>query len=208
MFIQLYYSKSCKLCIDFMNIINNEKLDKFFSKIDIEQLSSKQLFELRLKIVPAVIIISKDNPQPTVLQGSTPCFNWLNGIIQNRRENMSKYVDQQRKLIQEQYVAQKKAQGDYATGFVAEEMDGISDGYAYTDIDMHQSKSFVPHGQEHLYNIVTPQYTDSKISEFDLKKQMSLFENQRSTDTEQFKQLMEKNQIEAILNTKYNSNLM
>lgn len=199
MFLTFYFTNRCPDSVEFLSILHREGISNMFHKICVDGYSSKELFSLNLKILPALIVAAGNNSRPDVLQGPKPCFNWLNNMIQNRRANMAQIVNQQRKIIQEQHLAQKKAQGDYANGFNTDEMEGISDGYAYTNADIHQSKNFVPCGQEHLYNIMTPHFDDGKISESQLRQQMEQLERQRSGDNEQLKQIMEKNQIEAII---------
>jgi hypothetical protein len=141
-----------------------------------------------------------------IFEGPQKCSEWLNSFIVNRRKNLAYMVDEKRRLIQKAQSAIRVQEGG-PLEYNETEMDGIADNYSYNAIDIAQPKSFMTIGDEDKHNIITFQNKsgkEEKISSDLMKKQMITIENARNADNQKFAEIMEKSQIEAVIN---NANL-
>jgi hypothetical protein len=197
LFIRLFYSTTCKACNELWAVISNEGIQKMFVPVCLDKMTSKDLSKLSITKVPA-IVISGENQHPAIYEGPQQCSVWLNSLIQNRRTNMKQYVENQRKLIQKNQ-AQARIQEGGAMEFVGDEMEGISDGYAYMSMDIYQPKNFVPVNQENNFRIITAQVNnETKIDKERMTRELNVLKGSRDQDTEGLKRMMEQNQINAI----------
>ncbi len=198
LFIRLFYSSKCRACNELWGVITNEGITKMFVPVCLDKMSSKEMATLRITKVPA-IVISGENQQPAIYEGPQQCSAWLNTLIQNRRNNMKQHVENQRKLIQKNQ-AQARIQDGNAMGFSISEMEGVSDGYSYVDIEVHQPKNFVPINHEENFKIITPQCKQGKLDEYQTKQELNSIKKNRDVDNDNLKSMMEQNQINAIFN--------
>jgi len=196
--IQLLYSTKCQACMELWRVINNEGIQQMFIPVCLDRMSSKDISQLKLEKIPSIIIVSPNTP-PQILEGPKHCGNWLNQIIQNRRNTMMQQIDTQRRLIQKQQ-QEKKMQEGGALEFIGEEMEGISDAYSYLATDMYQPKNFIPVGQEENYRMATIQMKENKISTDELSRNISDLRNNREKDSDEMKRTMEQNQLQIIMN--------
>lgn len=202
MFIRLFYSNKCNECMNLWHVINNENIVKMFIPICVDNLSSKEISQLSIKEVPA-IVVSAQNVFPSIFEGPVQCSQWLTNFTINRRRNLAQQVDQQRKLIQKAHATVRMQEGG-PIEYTEAEMDGVSDNYSYNNTDMGQAKSFVMVGDEENHFIRTPQMIENKVDLDAMKRQLSELESSRQSDNQQFMKIMEQNQIRSIIN--YNNN--
>jgi hypothetical protein len=191
--------------MNLIQVINNEGITKLFIPICLDNFSSKQIAGLSIQEIPA-IVISAENKPTAVYEGPQKCSQWLNGFIINRRKNLVQQVDQQRRLIQKSQAVARE-QNDGPIGYTSE-MDGISDEYSYTQIDIAQPKNFVTVGNEDNC-IVTlhmdKNNIDGKIDAMSMARQIKEQEANRNKDTSLFKQQMEQNIIKTVVNNQSNN---
>lgn len=196
---RIYYTKRCKDCLQLLNVIMNEGIQKMFILICLDELSQEQLISLssQLNLFPTIIISNEKRSE--AYQGPQECSQWLNTFLQNRRLSIMQRVTQQRRLIaRKQYL--EKMKNDGVMEFNEEEMDGITDSYAFnTTIDLAHSKNFIPVGQEENFNIVTPQNRFSKLDYKTVKSKLSDIEKERNLDVNDITSFLEKEQIRSIL---------
>ena len=202
MYIRIFYSEKCQDCMNLLNVIFNERIQRMFFYVCLDNMTTEQLMQISFKVVPA-ISISSQNHNTVVYEGPIECSKWLNSFIYNRRMNIKQQIDQQRRLLQKERVAARKEDGGVIE-YNEDEMDGISDGYAYKDTDLYQAKSFVPVGQEGFFNITTLQANESSMSKEDMMAQLSEINKQRSNTDNELKNIMERKQIEAVFNNNNN----
>jgi hypothetical protein len=174
-----------------------------FVPICLDNLSSKKISQLKIKEVPAIVVSCENSPS-SIFEGPQQCSQWLTSLMYNRRKNICERVEKQRKFIQKKQAEMRSLEGG-AIEYNAEEMDGISDNYAYNMTDLCQPKNFVQIGSEDKYNIVTPQTTCNKIDMLTMKKQLANLETSRKNDNNKFSDIMEKQQIQTILNSGFNN---
>lgn len=201
MFTRIFYSEKCNGCINLWNIIYSEGITRIFIPICVDKLTAKQISQLKLTMVPA-IVIANDNQAPVIYEGVKQCSQWLSNFIYNRRMNIKQRVEQQRKLIQKQQILSRVQDGG-TIGYADSEMDGVSDSYSYNHIDLCQPKNFVTIGNEIDCRIITPQLKDNKenrMSNDEMLRQLRDLESNRNSDNQKFMQLMEQNQITAVFN--------
>lgn len=189
--------------MNLMQVIFNENIKNMFILLCVEDYSSKQIATFNIKEVPA-IVVSAENQLPAIYEGPAKCAQWINNFTLNRRKNLVQQVEQQRRLIQKAHSIVRTQEGG-PVDYNDNEMDGISDGYAYTNTDLGQAKSFVIVGDEENCFIRTPQLIEGKIDTEALRRQLSDLESSRNTDTSQFMKIMEQNQIKSVIN--YNANM-
>ena len=203
MIIQLFYSAQCKACNELWTVILNEGMQRMFTPVCLDNMNPKTIAELKLERIPAIVISSEDKLQPVIYEGSKSCSEWLNTVIQNRRNTLKQQIENQRKLIQQKQVAARiKEQG--ALEYISEEMDGVTDTYSYVATDLYQPKNFVPVGQEQNFNVITPQDKERKFTHEDLSIQMKNIIGTRSKDTNEYQKIMEQQQIQSVLNNQIN----
>lgn len=198
MFTRIFYSEKCSGCLNLWNIIYSEGITRMFIPICVDNFSAKELSQLKLLMVPA-IVISGANQSPVIYEGLNQCSQWLSTFIYNRRLNIKQRVEQQRRLIQKQQIL-SRIKDEGATEYVDTEMEGISDSYSYNNTDLYQPKNFVNIGDEINCRIITPNFEQNKIHEEEMLRQLRDLETNRKSDNQKFMQLMEQNQIKAVFN--------
>ena len=98
MFGFLFYSSRCEGSANFIRHITSEKINNLFNMISIDTMSTEQILSLGIKRTPMVVLRNQNNETIGVHEGSA-AFEWLNNLIQFRRQNMAKIVDQNRKKL-------------------------------------------------------------------------------------------------------------
>jgi hypothetical protein len=178
MFCFLFYSPRCESSANFIRIITSEKIDNMFNQISIDTMSTEQLIGLGIKKTPMIVLRNQNNETIGVHEGSA-AFDWLNNLVQFRRQNMSKIVEQnRRKLIEANNASQNNK--DIINGN-SNELSGISDNYSYINIDYVPSKSFMPFGFDDNFKILTFNDNQGKINDRDMKSKMSEYNSLRQT---------------------------
>lgn len=194
----ILYSGECKECMNLWQVIFSENLIKKFLPICLDKMSSATLITLSIKVVPT-IVISGTNMPSSILHGPKECSLWLNSFIYNERKNAPSRVEDHLRLVQRtQAIARIQDGGPIE--YTENEMDGISDNYSYTGIDICQPKSFAMIGQESNYSIITPIIKENKIDDDTLLKKLKEIETSRDGETKEMMAQMEKKQIESVIN--------
>jgi len=196
MFGFLFYSPRCESSANFIRIITSEKINSMFNLISIDTMSTEQLISLGIKKTPMLVLRNQNNETIGVHEGQ-PSFEWLNNLIQFRRQNMMNMVEQNRKRLIQSNIA-TQANKDNVSGR-SDEFTGLSDNFAYVNIDHVPTKTYLPYGQDNDFKILTFKDNQCKITERDMKSKISEFESTRKkTDTE----------IKNIVDTQLKSNLL
>ena len=205
MFIRVFYSAKCKECITLWQVIYNEGIDRMFIPVCLDNFTSKQIATMMSTVqsIPA-IVISVENQPSVIFEGPHKCAQWLTNFTLNKRKNTAQEAEKHRKIIQKAQTDVRNQEGG-TDGFVEAEMDGISDNYSYNSTNLCQPKNFVMVGDEDKYTIMTPQIVEGKVDVNTMKRQLTELEASRGADTNKFMQMMEQNQIRAVVN--YNNNV-
>ena len=177
MYCYLFYSPRCETSVNFIRIITNEKIQNMFTLISIDTMTRDQIISTGMKKTPMVAIRDQNNVTSGVYEGQV-AFEWLNNVIQHRRQNMMKMVEMNRKKLIE---ANQKVNNTDGSTFVArtDDQNGISDTYSYIDLDYVSSKSFMPYGKDVDFKILTFNDSNGKINQNDMNNKISEYENFR-----------------------------
>ena len=203
----LFYSKKCTFCRDLMKIMENQNMINMFVLKCVDDMTSTDFTKLGLRFVPTLVLINNNNGQQSKgIYEKTEAFKWVNNVIENRRDNMIKFAENNRRLIEVNEM--KKRIADGLTENCQNEMDGISDSYAYwkndlsQDIDMAQPKSFVSAANvgNPLYGIETVPDDKSikKLSKKEQEKMIDFLANKRNDDDINMKSFMKQQQINKV----------
>jgi hypothetical protein len=190
---------------------NQQLLSKFNCK-NIDMMSTAELSQLGLTEVPTILIVNtlQNGEVRQGLYEGEKAFDWVRGMVENRRQNMLKHVESTRKLIQ--VGEMKKKIQDGMLDFSGAESSGVSDDYSYwsndTNIDQQldkaQPKSFLPFRADNQFRIMTipvdVKEKGYKLSKKDQDKLTEDLEASRKMQTEQIKGAMTQDHINSVIN--------
>ena len=176
MFGFLFYSPRCESSANFIRIITSEKINNLFNLVSIDTMSTEQLISLGIKKTPMLVLRNQQNQTIGVHEGQT-AFEWLNNLIQFRRQNMMNMVEQNRKKLIQSNMAQQMNKDNIAGR--SDELTGISDNFAYVNVDYVPTKSFLPYGQDSDFKILTFKDNQGKISENEMKGKINEYNTMR-----------------------------
>lgn len=197
MFGYLFYSPRCESSANFIKIITSERINQMFNLMNIDTMSTEQILSLGIKKTPMLVL--RDNNNRTIgVHEAQNAFEWLNNLIQFRRQNMAKIVEENRKKIL-QSRGQQNVNKDLVSG-KSDELNGISDNYSYIDIDYTSSKSFLPYGEDNNFKILTFKDNQGKMSNNDMNSKMSEYNNIRSKTDTDIKNFIDTNLKNNLLN--------
>ena len=188
----LFYSNRCRNCINMWKILEKEHFLQFFEKMNIDNLDIKQIQNLGISQVPSILVIYPNGKR--ILREARQAFMWIDELLKNRRENISKMINLNRlELIKKNKEFVNQGFLEYSNN----EMDGKSDEYAYLVTDIAQPKSYVNYGDEKKNAIITYSEFD-KIDKDNMDKELKNKKETRSNQDVIIKDEMKKGQIEAI----------
>lgn len=106
-----------------------------------------------------------------------------------------KFMKNQELIEQNKKIIIKKQAGP--NGFLKTEMDGRSDTFAYTDVDMSQPKSYCGYGKD-TDNVIYTAPEDNKLSSQEQNKRIHEITSNRQLEDSQMKDTLKKLHIEAL----------
>lgn len=193
----LFYSQECKDCYAFINMLKNDGLVNYFKFICIE--NNRGNVPKNIQRVPA--IVTTDTKQ---LYMGNDVFKWLQGVRYMRQQQI---MEQNKKIIQYNIYKNMQEQMNAPKSFLTSEMSGVSDTFAYTDIDLAQPKSFQEYGKDDSNIIVTPPKESSKLSKEQQKNIICDIENRRKEQDKLINENMKQGQIQAVLRMEHEKNI-
>jgi len=197
MFGYLFYSPRCESSANFIRIITSEKINQMFNLISIDTMSTEQILSLGIKKTPMLVLRDNNNKTIGVNEGQS-AFEWLNNLIQFRRQNMAKIVEENRKKLLQANMAQNMNK-DLVSG-KSDELTGISDSFSYINLDYTSSKSFLPYGHDNDFKILTFNDNQGKISNNEMNSKISEYNNIRSRTDTDIKNIIDNNLKNNLLN--------
>ena len=201
----LFYSPRCESSANFIRIITTEKINQMFNLVNIDTMSREQIISLGISKTPMLVLRDQNNQTIGVHEGQA-AFIWLNNLIQNRRQNMAKIIQENRKKLIQSNMAQN-INKDLVSG-KTDEMTGVSDNYSYVDIDYTSSKSFLPYGQDSDFRILTFKDNQGKITNNELNTKISEYNNIRSKTDNDIKNIIDNNLKTSLVSQIQNNNMM
>ena len=214
----LFYSKNCKHCRQLMTVMENQGLLNMFNVRCVDEMTDSDFAKLGLQYVPTLVLISNQNGRLNKgIYEKEEAFRWVDSVISNRRQNMIKSAEGNRKLIEINEIKKRIADGLAENCQI--EMEGVSDSYAYwkdditQDIDLPQPKMFVPalkslaineDTYNALYGIQTVPHQnglrEDKLKKSDQEKMIGKLESLRKDEDSQLKNIMQQQQINKVMN--------
>lgn len=201
----LFYSPRCESSANFIRIITTEKINQMFNLINIDTMSREQIISLGISKTPMLVLRDQNNQTIGAHEGQA-AFIWLNNLIQNRRQNMAKIIQENRKKLIQSNMAQN-INKDLVSG-KTDEMIGVSDNYSYVDIDYTSSKSFLPYGQDSDFRILTFKDNQGKITNNELNTKISEYNNIRSKTDNDIRNIIDNNLKTSLVSQIQNNNNM
>tara|TARA_Y100000766_G_C18627954_1_gene469326 strand:+ start:18 stop:662 length:645 start_codon:yes stop_codon:yes gene_type:complete len=175
----LFYSRKCKTCQDLYILLKNYNLIKLFNCISVDNLKDYSFLKKNnITMVPTIIV-----PSQNKFYKGSETFTYINELnfFNNSKHNIIK------KNISNKYE------------YVQEEMNGISDSYAYTKYDNPQPKSFEYNNTDKKNIIFTAPELKNKLTEDYQKKLVKEQEHIRSIQDDQLKEIAKNEQIKTYL---------
>lgn len=192
----LFYSYRCRNCINMWKILEKENFLQLFEKMNIDNLDIKYIQNLGISQVPSILIIYPNGKK--ILKEARHAFIWIDELLKNRRENISKMVNLNRlELLKKNKELVNQGFLEYSNN----EMGGKSDEYAYLVTDIALPKSYVNYGDERKDAIITYSEID-KLDKEKLDNELILKKDTRNNQDVSIKDDMKKGQIEAIYDNK------
>lgn len=183
----IFYSRNCNPSHDLMMSMKNIGiLDKFRSYCVDDNLDA---VPPHIKNVPTLIVKGINHPMEF-----DEAVKWLQSIKYIRQCQMA---DQQRKMILMNMMKQAQMEGPH--GFSHGEMGGVSDTFAYTDVDMAQPHSFFNYGDENANTIFTAPEEKTKINKAEQNRIMAEYKASIDKQNDEILLSAKKEQINKML---------
>ena len=215
----LFYSNKCQTCTNLRSIMEQQQLLGMFNCKNIDTMTMVDIEKLGLGTVPTILVVSSQNGQTRqgIYEGNN-AFVWVKSVVENRRQNMLRYTENTRRLIQ--MGEMKKKMQDGLMDYSSMETQGVSDDYSYwsdnTNIDQKldtaQSKSFLQYdkdfnkyvqisNQNRVITIpVDIKEKGYKLSKSDQDKLTADLDKQRNSQLESIKSNMQQEHIKSVIN--------
>lgn len=147
----IFYSNKCKTSMTLITLLKSEKMLPYFTFKCVDNMDRIPDIITR---VPTLVISSTHQ-----ILVADEIFHWLDGIRNSRcqRKNDLRSSGNENANEQEQHKNNKqpeKQQSKNPSGFVNGEMDGLSDTYAYTKLEITPQHSYLKYddlGQDSIY---------------------------------------------------------
>jgi hypothetical protein len=167
-----FYSMKCPTCLNLIQILKNENILNYFKPICVDG----NLDKIPKNITRVPTLIVSNIPKPLVAEEA---FKWVQNI---------KFLRSQKLQEQNKFISNQKPNGP--NPFLNNEMSGISDTFAYTNIDAPQPKSFFGYGDEDKHIIFTAP-EQHKINMNEQRQKINEETKKRQNQEKEINKLME-----------------
>lgn len=179
-----FYSKFSNMCTDLLKMMDSYGvLNQFYLKCidDMPQIPPG------LDRVPTLIVVGVN--KPLVAKEAVVWFDGMRAVFQ-----------QQNAMMQDKRIIYNIMRNDLAgpKGYAQGEYDGVSDAFAYTDVDMAQPKTFCEYGNDKDV-IYTPPVEQGKVNRSEQERVTRDLASKRKKQEEEFTTLMKREQIDAVM---------
>ena len=183
-----YYSKFSTMCTDLLKMMHSYNL---LNQFLLRCVDDMQQFPPGLERVPTLIVVGID--KPLVAKEAINWFNSMRPIFSQQSQDM------QNKRIMYNIMKNNIQANNGPKGYAHSEYDGISDSFAYCDIDMAQPKTFCEYGND-IDAIYTPEKENYVIKQDEQNKNIRQLEQIRKQQETEYSNIMKKEQIDAVMN--------
>lgn len=181
----LFYSNQCKTCYLLVEMLKREDLFKYFNSLCVDD--PQLVIPKNIDVVPTIIV-----PQCNKALSGNEIFHWI--------ETMKFLRQQQHNQKITEYNANKSQEQKLGPhGYMSLEMDGFSDTFAYSNIDMAQPHKFYDYTNNSKDAIFTAP-EQNKINKDIMDKRIKEIANKRKEQDENTTQIVKQQQIEAMTN--------
>lgn len=192
----LFYSPMCMTCNNFLNRCSKLDILKKFQIIDVTQ-NIEYYMKLGIRKVPSITI---DGSNKLIEAGE--CMNWLNNVeIAMRQYGMNKYdnVVKSKGIFDEEKPVELPTNKEDEIvrfkfdGFLSNEMNSVSDNYAYKDKDNAFPMSFQTRNLNFEIKTLPEQGLNDRskrIKEKDTKQLCKNIDFERKNDSEKYCKIM------------------
>lgn len=179
----VFYSSNCKFSTELLTLMKNENILQNFKMICVDG----NIASIPKHITKVPAIITSDTNR---LYMADDAFKWLHAV---------KYM---RQSVKDNNIITKKNESinqpiDQRT-FISSEMTGISDNFAYTNIDTPLPKSFMGYKDDDKHTIFTAPNETHKLDEKSLKSGLRDITNNIANQVKESRTKMMDGQIIAI----------
>lgn len=181
----IYYSRVSQMCRNLLQLLNEYNAINCFMLKCIDDM--KELPQ-SLERVPTVIICGIGKP----LVGNE-AFKWFN---ENRMFLQTKSTELRNKRILHN-MDKNMYDPTGPKGYSTNELEGLSDDFAFTTAEQAQPKSFCGYGQD--TDVIYTPSNDGKINMNVQQRMLNEYKNIIDTQTEEYKQYMKQDQINKII---------
>lgn len=187
----LFFSRKCETCINLINILRNTGFLQYFKMWCVDD----DLDRIPAHITRVPTMITTNTTYPLV---GPETFKWVNTMKFMRQ----KYVlETQKKIIKMNLINMAKHK-DGLVGFQQQEMNGISDPYAFTQKDVPMRQLYINVGDE---NAIATFEEGMKLTEVDQENKLKELESSRNEIDTHYKDKMARDQMaKVMMNEKQN----
>lgn len=176
-----YYSKFCLMCTDLLKLMDKYKiLNRFLLKC----IDDMQRIPAQLERVPTLIIVGINKP----LVGKE-ALEWFNNM---RPLFLQQYTERQ---IKNNIQSLHALHGP--KGYLDNEYNGISDSFAYTEVDIAQPKTYSQYDNNTV--IYTPPDENSIIKKDEQERNAIELDKMRKKQDEEYALIMKREQVETVI---------
>lgn len=177
----LFYSNKCNSCKNFIQLLKNNNINNLFKMKCIDGIQIDKLLKTGIKNVPTLLI--KGQNGKTALYECINAFIWIDNFIKYNKNAPS----------QEENIV------SFLDGYKVDELEGISDTYAFLQSDDPLPKSFQPYGKDNQFKILTLPSNNEKILDKDQNILLKKIESERDKQTQQLREQMEKTHLDIMM---------
>ncbi len=179
----VFYSRACPTCKNLLNILMNEGLLKFFKLYCVDD--KLDTVPPYIHTVPTMIVANIN--KPLVVQEA---FEWIQKV---------KFIkqDASKKILQSGIVNIMNKQQKDPIGYTSLEMGGISDPFAYRDVDMPLVHNYQGIKEDKSSIFTAPE--QEKLSDQEQAKRIKNLEKIRDDQNTEYSNIMKEQQLKAVL---------
>ena len=176
----LFYSRTCPTCCNLLRVLQNEKLLCYFNLICVDDNLDK--IPPQITIVPTMIVSTINRPLV-----AKETFEWVNRVKFIRQQNINANY-----IKRHMWINNKGA-----LPWIQGEMSGLSDSYAYTNVDKAQSHTYFDVGSEKVNAIFTAE-EQPKINKREQDERIQELKNRRKGQDEIYSDFYKREQLKAV----------
>lgn len=177
----LFYSQKCQKCHSVLSILKSENLLQYIKCICVDM--NLNNIPKNIRIVPTLIV-----PSMNLFLEDDQIFTWVRNIRENKNS-------QKRELVDNVPPAQNNNnQPKKLLGYMTHEMSGLSDAYAYTNVDLVPSHSYLSCNEIGKDYIFTAPETQTKINQGIHPKYIKDAERKRREQDDEIENILKQQQ--------------